>query len=655
MNFVFVSCSKNKEMYRNDPSFIYRCENLAYNLEKIGHSFMICHISELFLLNNIDVIVFHRPTYSLKLHFICMYTKVKKIVCIVDVDDLIFDVNYAQYSPAYRNGIWSLKKVQSRFQNTLKAFKLFSYFSVSTVPLREHLKKIISNSKIIIIPNSIHYSWKDKKIETYSSKNIKKITYFPGTKSHDKDFSTIAEPLTSFLKKHPDIQLHITGPLNFKLDLPDNQIFHKEKVIFKDYYKNFEGAWINLAPLEKTKFNECKSALKVIEAGHWGIPTICSFNDDIFRFRDAGAQIALNEDDWLKKLEYYNDEANYSIAQEKIAQNFNKLTDLISFSKDFTKFLQKRRFELLKNSIMAKYFTKTLAKKFRNRGLYNYETLWFYKKLWLKNKTANNFLEYVLFRRDLGYILSKKNQYLLSTVLDKLGYKQKEKALLLLKEVELKYFYNKNYVENINWLERVKRDQDSLYIKFKEQLEKSKENGICVVGNSAILNNSKLGKIIDKKDFVIRFNQCFKNDVPDNDSGKKLDVWVSAPNYDKAIQNKANWILLSGPDVLYLDINVKRFNTYIEQGGNLLSVPLDIWKQLVKRLQAPPSAGILTLYWIKEILGSWEGVSFTGFDLSLFHKQYHHADPNHLAGQRHNWEEEKRLLIEWKSKGLELF
>ena len=86
----------------------------------------------------------------------------------------------------------------------------------------------------------------------------------------------IAKPLGRFLRKYPDIRLRVTGPLGFQLDVPERQVVHRDKVPFSEFAGQFVGVWANLAPLEQTPFNQSKSALKALEAGYWGIPTICS-------------------------------------------------------------------------------------------------------------------------------------------------------------------------------------------------------------------------------------------------------------------------------------------------------------------------------------------------------------------------------------------
>jgi hypothetical protein len=60
------------------------------------------------------------------------------------------------------------------------------------------------------------------------------------------------------------------------------------RVPFSDYVNHLKLGWVNLAPLEITPSNHCKSALKVLEAGYWGIPSVYSPYPDVERFVDAG-------------------------------------------------------------------------------------------------------------------------------------------------------------------------------------------------------------------------------------------------------------------------------------------------------------------------------------------------------------------------------
>jgi hypothetical protein len=327
----------------NDPSFVYRCENLAYALNVAGHKTELTHISKLSPFVKADVVFFHRPSFSLRLFCLKMIFDFRSILTMLDVDDLIFKPSCADQSPAYRNQILSLEKVKKQFMKNLKAFKLFSNFVTTTEALKEHLYHIFPKAKVLLIPNTVHYSWYGIESKPINL-TIKKIVYFPGTKSHDADFAIISEVLSIFLKKHPDVQLCITGPLNFEVEANKKQIVHNNKVPFNQHWKNYEGVWINLAPLELTEFTKCKSALKVIEAAFWGIPTITLNLPDALKYTESGAIIVKSVDEVISKLEILYDEALYGEITKSIKENSLKISNLeknVKIFVDFVKDLQK--------------------------------------------------------------------------------------------------------------------------------------------------------------------------------------------------------------------------------------------------------------------------------------------------------------------------
>ncbi len=647
MHFIFVACNKNRKLYRNDPSFIYRCENLAYGLEALGHTVELTHLSSFSLKYHADVVLFHRPSYSLRLFATVLYVKYKSVLPVLDVDDLVFDPVYAEDSPAVRNQILSLKQVKSKFKKNLKALRLFSHFSVSTEPLARHIERLIPHSKTLLLPNAVHHSWKSFKKRTVDTKT-KKLAYFPGTRSHDKDFDSIAKGLSHFLKDHPEIKLHITGPLNFDLDVPSDQIVYNEKVPFSEHWRNYQNVWVNLAPLEKNPFSECKSALKVIEAGYWDVPTICIANEDTKRFANAGAVIVENKTEWVYKLEMLLDDKIYL---ETIKNLQNKIVELADVQKNAQLFLD--YIGKYKHVYFNPFFPMKIAKYRRKKGLYDCKTLWYYKKAWQKNKSPKAFVDYCMFRRDLGFILSENRVKFIMSILNKLGKKHKKYAVSLLKDVSLEQMSHLDILkENRGWLRTIHEKQEEWRRSFKKELVNNKKSGICIVGNSAILNNAMLGNKIDQQGLVIRFNRCWNEDKGTQYTGKELDIWVSAPDYRGKTQSSARWMIVSGPDMLYREAGWNRFKEYIDSGGYVVTVPLDIWKKLVFKLHAPPSAGVLVLYWLREIFGNWDGISAAGFDLTVPTGIYHHVDVKHPPGKRHNWEKEKALLWQWKEEGL---
>ncbi len=248
--------------------------------------------------------VVHRPRASFSLWRLVRLSRKLGAKLVADVDDLVFDEGFARYSPAVRNGIASLGQQKRRWREHREAIKWFDHITVSTETLREHAHRCFPGKPVTVLHNAVHWHWRRAPHRPVAQETQSKtIVYLPGTRSHDQDFSLVAEPLSRFLSAHPEVRLRVTGPLNFRLDVPEDQLQHDAKVPFTRYDQQFHDAWVNLAPLEDTPFNACKSGLKVLESGYWGVPTICSSNPDYARFEGAGALLARTGDDWLSWLE----------------------------------------------------------------------------------------------------------------------------------------------------------------------------------------------------------------------------------------------------------------------------------------------------------------------------------------------------------------
>jgi hypothetical protein len=323
----FIATNRREDLFHQDPSYIYRCENLAQALKTRGYQTELIHIKKLSVKSAPKYAVFHRPSDSLKLRWLVKQLKTRGTITIADYDDLIINSDYSSYSPAVRNNILPIKKIKKVFDANRKALKLFDLITVSTEALSSKVKEISPQSRVTVIHNSVHYSWIERSTKELDNFSEKTITYFPGTRSHDRDFRLIAPMLERFLKAYPQTKLQITGHLNYKLDIPKSQIIKLPRVPFSEYKDHVRGGWVNLAPLENTPFNACKSALKGIEAGRFGIPTICSPNQDYERLTKAGAIIASSNTKWFDSLEMLMDRDAYQNSTSNISRKTLKIAD----------------------------------------------------------------------------------------------------------------------------------------------------------------------------------------------------------------------------------------------------------------------------------------------------------------------------------------
>lgn len=307
LRVAFVACNKNPARFAEDPSFIYRCENLGAGLRALGAAVWLGHLTHFPWQKHFDWVVFHRPKATWRFRLVQAWLRSRGIGMSADFDDLVFDPALANHSPGVVNGLVGLSTTMANFRLHQAALKSFSAVTVSTQPLAEVVATHNSQAALMVLPNAVHWRWLTMPgFDSASGSSVRPvISYLPGTRSHDKDFVQFSPALARVLDKHPEVVLSVTGPLNFSLPARPQQIQHHEKLPFDRFHEQFSGVLVNLAPLEATPFTRCKSALKVIEGAFWNVPTICSPLPDAERFVECGALFAPDArafEGWLEQL-----------------------------------------------------------------------------------------------------------------------------------------------------------------------------------------------------------------------------------------------------------------------------------------------------------------------------------------------------------------
>lgn len=282
-------------------------------------------------LTNFDLLYIHRSNTEGKiLDLINQYHKLKKKI-IYDIDDLIFDENKINnITFIKKGGKNSCKNFIDQSRQHLKIMKmadlvttptdfLSNYinkkFKIPTAVLRNHIdQNNLDKGKFIFNKNN----------NSKNTNNIVTISYFPGTKTHQKDFETIEKILFNLLSKYPNLRLKIVGELSLE-NLPEKikkQIIKQKKVPYKKIMEINKGIDINLAPLEmKNDFCEGKSELKYFFAGACGIPTIASATDAFkYAINDKkNGYLCYKSKDWEKYLIELIEDKNKRIKVGKTA------------------------------------------------------------------------------------------------------------------------------------------------------------------------------------------------------------------------------------------------------------------------------------------------------------------------------------------------
>ena len=696
----FVATNKNAKKFREDASFVYRCENLAHGLEAIGAKTALHHIAVYQPSADTKVVVLHRPRFTPRLVWLIGRLRLAGIPIVADIDDLIVDPGFASASPAARNGALPLHKVQKQFTSQQRALRLVDMVSVSTAPLGEHIGRLFPGKPTLLLHNCVHASWRSAPTRRWTEGSLRVILYMPGTKSHDRDFQQVVPVLARFLGAHPEVILDITGHLSaertgeLERSLanaqggtgPSSQIRHTPKVPFREYADRFQEGWLNLSPLEASPFNDSKSALKIIEAGFWNIPTLCSPNQDAQRFTDAGAIVAEGDEAWFAALENLLDNSFYEQRTHDLRAKTLEIADIEENAALLLAAVHSLRPTPLLSGLLptnGKWQSSELAlwraKRHRRAGRYDTATLELYRQAWALSPSPHRLLAYLGFRRDLGHRISVSEGQELANALSAFSGADEHKSANLLIEVgggakvqacmapgklaalasaspAIAHLHDEPEATAAKHLARLCREQETWRDEFTSVL-RSTAGSICVVGNAANLIDSGLGTKIDGHETVVRFNQYLSESTEGSDIGEQTSAWVRAPNLreTKLRAQHPHWIVLSGADPIYQLRDWSTIVPLLQRGTQVITIPLEIWQQLVRELRAPPSAGVLFLAWAIKICGDPAAISVAGFQLqgpARNNEQYHHALRHHKGSTRHHWPAERAILRRWHAQGL---
>lgn len=260
--------------------------------------------------------------------------------------------------------------------------------------------------------------------------------------------------------------------------------------------------------------------------------------------------------------------------------------------------------------------------------------------------------QWLLFRRDLGRPLPRRWVVPLQAALPRLGAHWRRRALGLIAEVAPQRLGPDDWAP-LPGLGEV--EQSAQRQAFAAWLAQRRADGVCVVGNAAGLAGQGLGPQIDAQGVVWRFNRWPRDRVAD--IGGRCDVWAVSPDLDVPLPPALPaWVLLSGPDPRWQLGRWPLGERLAAAGVPVVCVPLPVWRRLVARLGAPPSAGLLSLAWLQALAGHeapWQGFSAPG--IGSGHSadgRYHLGDARAAPGRRHQWAREAALVAEWRSQGL---
>ena len=292
----------------------YRVDQKVEMLEYLGYEVSVVSWNDFFLARNrlqlVAMVIFYRvPAFDIVLD---LMREVKRlnIPSFYDVDDLIFDKEELKKNS---NNLKLDDKVQKEIYKGADLYQLAlsqcDYAIASTAVLGEYMAKYVKG-KVFVLPNCLDeelLSFIDVSKKQHVHKKSIQIVYGSGTSTHDSDFLEASGALLRILKRYPQVELVIHGILNLPANFDDFSAQIKKIPVMRasEYYAALNQYDINIAPLEKTVFNDAKSNIKFLEASIFRLPTVASGAYEFSKVIENGQNGFLcdSEDAWFDAIE----------------------------------------------------------------------------------------------------------------------------------------------------------------------------------------------------------------------------------------------------------------------------------------------------------------------------------------------------------------
>lgn len=226
-----------------------------------------------------------------------------------DIDDLVIDKKYTdKIEFVQKMNKADRAEYDDGVERMGETMKLCDYCITTTPALARELEKY---GKEVFVNKNVA-SEEMVKLSLGATKRIKKnpneivIGYLSGSITHNPDLELVKPALIKIMDEFPQVKLCIMG----YLDLPKELRRFEERVIRKPFadWRSLPGVIagldINLAPIEKTVFNEAKSENKWTEAALCKVPTVASgFGafQNVIRDSETGMLCGSSEE-WYTKI-----------------------------------------------------------------------------------------------------------------------------------------------------------------------------------------------------------------------------------------------------------------------------------------------------------------------------------------------------------------
>lgn len=302
-------------------TFRYRGYNIAQTMRNNERYNVVCFlVDELHvlyeLIDSIDLVILQRAKWSFELDSFISVMNGHDIKVLYDIDDLIYNSNYI---PLYLNSIGDYRERSiNHFFAYAKRYEIVAErcdgFITTTESLYHHLKEDF-NKPVWIFHNYLNLEQEEAsrevvelKKKTYSDEKFL-IGYFSGSNSHKRDLEIVESALLRLMEDYEDIYLKIVGYMDLPSELKKlkemGRVEFTKFVSFEELQYEIGMVDLNIVPLQKHEFNDCKSELKYFEASIVNTLT-CATDNVVYRnvINDGVDGFLSDEFSWYEKIEY---------------------------------------------------------------------------------------------------------------------------------------------------------------------------------------------------------------------------------------------------------------------------------------------------------------------------------------------------------------
>jgi len=322
MNVLFVSDTRSTTTSYRDGSIRYRCFHMAEALQAAGHLADVTALDSLDLANlsRYDVLSVHRPTASRKLLKVLEHCHKLDIRTVADIDELEFDPDVASESPKLLLEDQTMATVRASFLRQQLALKHFDEVSVATEELARARRVQNPSQPIYVAANGLSNFWLSCNDQIkLGHPTVKRISFFSDVNGVEKDFDEASVAINRVLKKKPDSELNVIGPLDLSSSgIETARVIRGQWHDFMNVPRELSKTWVNISPLQNTRINYAKAHTRFIESAAFGVPIICSPTADLKRHNVAGLHLAENTEQWLEAFEALSDRAYYESCQKAL-------------------------------------------------------------------------------------------------------------------------------------------------------------------------------------------------------------------------------------------------------------------------------------------------------------------------------------------------